>query len=58
MYLTRLATDEIDIGDERSLAEYSTFLASHINSMDRLIEVIRNLKCKLKTDNLEGFFEP
>jgi hypothetical protein len=51
--LTHLASDEIDVGDE-----YSMFLASYINSVEKLIDVIRSLKCKLKTDNIEEFFEP
>lgn len=58
MYLTRLASDVTDVGDERSLNEYAAFLSSYVNTTDRLIEVIRVLKCKLKTDNLEDFFEP
>jgi len=58
MYLTHLADDEIDIAETRSLGEYSTFLASYVNTIDRLVEVIRALKCKLKTENLEDFFEP
>ena len=58
MYLTHLAADETDIGDENSHNEYSTFLESYINSVERLIEVIKALKCKLRTDNLEDFFEP
>ena len=58
MYLASLAADETDIGDEHSFNEYSAFLESHINSVERLIEVIKALKCKLKTDNLEDFFEP
>lgn len=58
MNLTRLAADEIDIGDESSYSEYLMFLESYINSVERLIEVIKALKCKLKTDNLEDFFGP
>lgn len=58
MYLTRLAADETDIADAYSFNEYASFLASHINTTDRLIEVIRALKCKLKTDDLEDYFEP
>lgn len=57
MYLTRLASDETEV-DECSLNEYTAFLAAHVNSTDSLIDVIRALKCKLKTDNLEDFFEP
>lgn len=58
MYLTLLAADETDIGEESSYSEYSAFLETHINSVERLIEVVKALKCKLKTDNLEDFFEP
>jgi hypothetical protein len=65
MYLTRLAADETDIGDEYSYNEYLAFLESHIRDhdasekgVDRLIEIIKALKCKLKTNNLEDFFEP
>lgn len=56
MYLTRLAADEIDVDQEND--KYSAFLESHVNSIDQLIEIIKALKCKLKTDNIEDFFEP
>ncbi len=53
MYLTRLAADETEV-DER----YISFLESYITTADSLIKVIKVLKCKLQTDNLEDYFEP
>lgn len=57
MYLSRLGSDSININDE-SLQEYLSFLSTYINTNDGLIEVIKTLKCKLMTDNIEDFFEP
>jgi len=60
MYLTRLAADEIYICSESTneSTEYVSFLATYVNTTDRLIEVVKALKCKLKTDNIEDYFEP
>jgi hypothetical protein len=53
MFLERLAADEIDVSDE-----YSSLIASHITNPETLLEVIKALKCKLDTNNLNDFFEP
>jgi hypothetical protein len=53
MYLTRLAADETVVDDE-----YSSFLTSYIRNTNNLVEVIKALKCKLHTNNLEDYFEP
>lgn len=58
MYLTKLGCDEVDLGEEDSSNQYVSFLATYITSLDNLIEIIKILKCKLKTENLEDFFEP
>jgi hypothetical protein len=53
MYLIRLASDETD-----DVSEYTQFLEMHIKSIEQLVEVVKALKCKLRTDNLEDYFEP
>lgn len=58
MSLDKLADDTLDIQDEQSYNNYVIFLDSFINSKETLIEVIKALKCKLNTDNLENFFRP
>jgi hypothetical protein len=58
MYLSRLASDDVNMNDEYSQVEYSSFLMSYINTTDRLIEVIKVLKCRLNFNNIEDFFEP
>jgi hypothetical protein len=58
MYLMRLANDEIELNDRNAINEYVSFLDIHITSLDILVDFVKTLKCKLKTDNLESFFEP
>jgi hypothetical protein len=58
MYLSRLASDEINMSSEESQNEYALFLESYVNSQETLVEVIKNLKCKMSVENLEDFFEP
>ncbi len=54
----RLANDEIELNDREAIKEYVSFLDTHITSLVGLVDFIKTLKCKLKTDDLESFFEP